>query len=59
MGGADFHHCVLVVPRRLFLPVLARPHDIKARVISAPSGIGALTAAYFDAVVAQAPHLSC
>lgn len=57
-GGADFHHCVLKLPRRMFLPVLARPHDIKTHVISAPSGIGALTAAYFDAFAAQAPHLS-
>lgn len=56
--GADFHHCVLKLPRRMFLSVLARPYDIKTRVISAPSGIGALTAAHFDAFAAQAPHLS-
>ncbi|KQW02323.1 helix-turn-helix domain-containing protein [Rhizobacter sp. Root1221] len=57
-GGADFHHCVLKLPRRMFLSVLARPHDIKTQVISAASGIGALTTAYFDAFAAQAHHLS-
>jgi len=57
-GRAYFHHCVLKLPRRMFLPVLARPHDIKTKVISAESGIGALTAAFFDAFAAQAPHLS-
>jgi AraC-like DNA-binding protein len=57
VGGANFHHCVLKLPRRMFVQVLARPHDIRTRVISAPTGIGALTAAYFDAFAAQAPHL--
>lgn len=55
--GADFHHCVLKLPRRLFQSVLARPHDIETRVLSTSSGIGALLRTYFDAFAAQVAHL--
>ncbi len=53
-----FHHWVLKVPRAAFEPVLARPHDISTRIVSASSGIGALLSSYFDALLVEAPHLT-
>jgi AraC-like DNA-binding protein len=53
-----FHHWVLKMPRAAFEPLLARPHDISTRVVSASSGIGALLSSYFDALLAEAQHLT-
>ncbi|MPZ58608.1 MAG: helix-turn-helix domain-containing protein [Rhizobiales bacterium] len=52
-----FHHWVLKLPRATFEPVLARPHDIDTRIVSAPTGIGALLSCYFDALLVEAPRL--
>jgi AraC-like DNA-binding protein len=53
-----FHHWVLKIPRATFEPVLARPHDISTRIVSASSGIGALLSSYFDALLVEAPQLT-
>jgi AraC-like DNA-binding protein len=52
-----FHHWVLKLPRAAFEPVLLRPHDIDTRIVSAPTGIGALVSSYFDALLVEAPRL--
>ncbi len=53
-----FHHYVLKVPRDLLRPALANADDIATTVVSAPSGIGALLLAYFDAFVTEVPYLA-
>jgi AraC-like DNA-binding protein len=53
-----FRHYVLKVPRELLRPVLSNADDIATTVVSAPSGIGALLLAYFDAFVTEVPYLA-
>jgi AraC-like DNA-binding protein len=57
-GARPFHHYVLKMPRDLLRPAMSNADDIATAVVSAPSGIGALLLAYFDAFVAEVPYLA-
>jgi AraC-like DNA-binding protein len=54
----DIHLRVLTIPLAVCRPFITGPDDLLARPLAAVPGIEALAVGYFNAFVAQAPHLS-